>query len=361
MSRVYNFNPGPATLPLPVLDNARQEMLNYQETGMSILETSHRSKDYEAINTAAEAGIKRLYGLGDDYRVLFLQGGASLQFAMIPMNFLPAEATADYILTGSWSVKAHNEAKKLGQARIAATTKEETFCRLPHPAEISLHESPAYVHLTTNNTIYGTQWHTIPEVGDAPLIADMSSDIVSRPFDLNKFAMIYAGAQKNIGPAGVTIVVMRQSMIDKCPDSIPAILNYATHANANSLYNTPPAFAVYMVNLVVNWIEEQGGLSAMAERNQQKADAIYSVIDNSNGFYRPHAAKEDRSLMNITFRLPEEDMEKRFLSEATQQGMVGLKGHRSVGGIRASIYNAMSLEGCRALAAFMEEFMRKNG
>lgn len=361
MERVYNFNPGPGTLPLSVLEQAQQELLNYQSTGMSIAETSHRSKEYEALNADTEARIKQLLGLGDDYRVLFLQGGASLQFAMIPYNFLPAGATADYILTGSWSEKAYKEASKIGQVRTAATTKEEAYRRIPRADEIKLGESPAYVHITTNNTIYGTQWHTVPEVGDAPLIADMSSDILCRPLEANKFSLIYAGAQKNIGPSGVTVVIMRQSCIDTSPDALPAILQYATHAKNNSLYNTPPSLAVYIVNLVVRWIEEQGGLAAMETRNTEKAQAIYSIIDQSGGFYRPHAQTEARSLMNITFRLESEDQEKQFISEATKQGMVGLKGHRSVGGIRASVYNAMTLEGCQALAAFMTDFMQKNG
>ncbi len=361
MSRVYNFSPGPATLPLPVLDHARQELLNYQGTGVSILETSHRSKEFEAVISQAEERFKQLLGLGDDYRVLFLQGGASLQFAMIPYNFLPTGATADYILTGSWATKACNEAQKLGQVHVAATTKADTFNRIPNSDEITLSDSPAYVHICTNNTLYGTQWHTLPDTGGAPLVADMSSDILCRPLEANKFGIIYAGSQKNLGPAGVTVVIMRQSLIDQCPEHLPVILNYATHAKANSLYNTPPAFPIYMVNLVLGWIEEQGGLPAMEQRNTQKAQAIYDVLDNSNGYYRPHAAKDSRSLMNITFRLPDEDKEKKFISEAASAGMVGLKGHRSVGGVRASIYNAMSLEGCQALASFMETFMSKNG
>lgn len=361
MNRVYNFNPGPATLPLAVIEQAQQELLDYQGLGISMLEMSHRSKDFEAINTEAEARIKRLFGLGDDMRVLFLQGGASLQFAMVPYNFLPAGATADYILTGSWSEKARNEAQKLGQVHIAASTKEEAYRRIPQESEIKLSDSPTYVHMTTNNTIYGTQWHQLPDVGNVPLVADMSSDILSRPLDMSKFGLVYAGSQKNVGPAGVTIVIVRESWMEQAPDTIPTILRYATHAKSNSLYHTPPVFAVYMVNLVLGWIEGNGGLVAVAQVNQQKAQAIYQMIDESEGFYRPHAAPDSRSVMNITFRLPDEDLEKLFVSEATQSGMIGLKGHRSVGGIRASLYNAMSLEGCHALATFMHDFAKKNG
>jgi phosphoserine aminotransferase len=361
MSRVYNFNPGPATLPQPVLEHARDELLDYQGRGMSVMEMSHRSAEYEAINSEAESRIKQLLGLGDEHRVLFMQGGASLQFAMVPMNFLPQGSMADFILTGSWSNKARAEAEKVGSVHVAASTKEGNFCRIPRPDEITLSDSPAYVHITSNNTIFGTQWREFPDVGNAPLVADMSSDILSRPFNASAFSLIYAGAQKSIGPAGVTVVILRQSWLEQASKELPAILSYETHLSTNSLYNTPPVFAVYMVNQVLGWIESIGGLNALAERNEQKAQVIYTAIDSSGGFYTPHAETESRSLMNITFRLASEDLEKQFISEATKNGMVGLKGHRSVGGIRASIYNAMSLEGCQALAAFMDEFARKNG
>lgn len=361
MSRVYNFNPGPATLPLPVLEQAQAEMLHYCGTGMSILETSHRSKQYEAINAEAEARLKRLLGLDDGYRILFLQGGASLQFAMLPLNFLPTNATADYLITGSWSEKARDEAQKLGTVHIAASTQDEQYTRIPCADEIRLSDAPAYVHMTTNNTIVGTQWHSLPDVGSVPLVADMSSDILSRPLAYNQFALFYAGAQKNLGPAGVTVVAIRQSWMEQASTSLPAILRYATHASKDSLYNTPPAFAVYMVNLVLGWVEEQGGLEGIGQRNQQKAGAIYRAMDESNGFYHSPIASESRSLMNITFRLPAEAQEKQFISDASVAGMVGLKGHRSVGGIRVSIYNAMSQEGCEALAAFMRDFAQKHG
>lgn len=368
MSRIYNFNPGPATLPLPVLERVQQELLDYQGRGISVLEMSHRSKEYEAMNQEAETRIKHLLGLGDDYRVLFLQGGASTQFATVPMNFLPPGGVADYILTGSWSEKAQKEAQIVGKqlqpgatTHVAASTREEQYRRVPRTDEIRLSEQPAYVHITTNNTIYGTQWPELPDVGDRPLVADMSSDILSRPMEAHKFALFYAGAQKNIGPAGVTVVVIRQSLLEQTATTIPTILSYATHAKNNSLYNTPPAFAVYMLNLVLGWIAENGGLAGIGERNQQKAQQIYAAIDRNAGFYQGHAAPDSRSLMNITFRLANEDLEKQFVSEATTAGMIGLKGHRSVGGIRASVYNAMSPEGCAALVGFMEDFARKNG
>ncbi len=368
MSRVYNFNPGPATLPLPVLERAQAELLDYQGQGISILEASHRSKPYEAINSEAETRIKRLLNLGDDYRVLFLQGGASLQFAMLPLNFLPAGAVADYILSGSWSEKAQKEAENIAASlsptatvHVAGSTAAENYCRIPGANELSLSAAPAYVHITTNNTIYGTQWHTLPDVGAIPLVADMSSDILSRPFEASRFALFYAGAQKNLGPAGVTVVVVQKQWLEQAAKHIPVYLRYSTHAQNDSLYNTPPTFAVYMLNLVLGWIEEQGGLVAMGERNQQKAAAIYAVIDQHAGFYQGHATPDSRSLMNITFRLPTAELEQRFVSEATAAGMIGLKGHRSVGGIRASIYNAMSREGCQTLADFMRVFVQKNG
>jgi phosphoserine aminotransferase len=362
MSSVYNFNAGPAILPRPVLEQAQQELLDYQGRGMSIMEMSHRSKEYEAINAGAEAAFKRLLGLaGDEYRALFLQGGASSQFAMVPLNFLPIGAAADYLLTGAWAEKAFEEAGKIGQARAAASTQAGGYRRMPRPDEIELSDAPAYVHITSNETIQGTQWHAWPDVGDRPLVADMSSDILSRPLDAARFALIYAGAQKNLGPAGVTVVLVRQSWLNSAPKSLPTMLSYATHAKNSSLYNTPPVFAVYMLNLVLEWIEECGGLEAIGERNRHKAAAIYAAIDGSGGFYRGHAEAASRSLMNVTFRLPSEDLEKAFVAAAAAAGMVGLAGHRSVGGIRASIYNAMSQEGCAALASFMGEFARKHG
>jgi len=361
MSKVYNFNAGPAILPQPVIEQAQQELRDYHGRGMSILEMSHRSKEYEAINTEAEAAFKRLLGLGDEYRVLFLQGGASMQFAMLPLNFLPASATADYLVNGAWGEKAYEEGAKLGQARVAASTSAASFSRVPAAGEIELSDAPAYVHITSNETIQGVQWQAWPDVGDRPLVADMSSDILSRPLDAHKFTLIYAGAQKNLGPAGATVVIVRQSWLDSAGKTAPTMLRYATHAKNNSLYNTPPVYAVYLLNLVLEWIEETGGLEQMAKRNDLKAKAVYDAIDGSDGFYRGHAAPSSRSQMNVTFRLPSEELEKRFIAEATAAGMIGLAGHRSVGGIRASIYNAMSQEGAAALAGLMGEFARKNG
>jgi phosphoserine aminotransferase len=359
--RVFNFNPGPSTLPLSVLQQAQAELLDYKGTGMSVMELSHRSKEFETIVHHAEALFKELAGVGDEFRVLFLQGGASLQFALVPLNFLPAGASADYIITGGFAQKAFEDAQKNGSVRVAATTAADNFRRLPLPQEISLSPDAAYVHMTSNNTLYGTQWHSYPETGNVPLIADMSSDIFCRPFEAGRFSLIYAGAQKNLGPAGVTVVLIRKSLLEKVPRTLPAMLRYDLHAANDSLYNTPPSFSLYMLDLVLCWIKEQGGLAAIAQHNEEKAAYIYRAIDQSGGFYAGHAVKEDRSLMNITFRLPSEELEKTFLAEAASRRLTGLKGHRSVGGMRASIYNAMSKEGCLSLAEFMDEFRRRNG
>jgi phosphoserine aminotransferase len=361
MSTVYNFNAGPAMLPPPVLERAQAELRDYQGRGMSIMEMSHRSKEYEALNAEAEARFKRLLGLDGGYRVLFLQGGASTQFAMVPLNFLPPGAAADFLMTGAWAEKAHEEAAALGQARIAASTREEGYRRVPRPEEIRLSPEPAYVHLTSNETIQGIQWPAFPDVGDRPLVADMSSDILSRPFDAGRFALIYAGAQKNLGPSGVTAVLLREAWLAQARPGVPTMLRYATHVKNNSLYNTPPTFGVYVLGLVLQWVEETGGLAAMAERNARKARMLYEAIDHSGDFYRGHAAPESRSRMNVTFRLADEAREKRFVAEAQAAGMIGLAGHRSVGGIRASLYNAVGPEACQALAAFMNDFARRHG
>ncbi len=359
--RIFNFSAGPATLPFEVLQEAQAELLNFQNTGMSILEISHRSKAYEAVNQEAEANMKELLGLGDNYRVLFLQGGASTQFAMVPMNFLAKDRTADYIMTGAWSEKALKEAKLFGNTHIAASTAEGNYKRIPALEEIQLSENPAYVHMTSNNTIFGTQWQQFPDFGDVPLIADMSSDMLCKPFDASKFALIYAGAQKNLGPSGVTVVVIRQDLLENNPKNIPTMLRYETHSKNDSLYNTPPSFSVYIVNLVLRWLKANGGLAGAETRNKEKAALIYDTIDNSGGFYRGHADADSRSTMNVTFRLPSEELEKEFAAQATAAGLNGLKGHRSVGGLRASIYNAMPKAGCQALKDFMLEFQRKNG
>lgn len=361
MSRAHNFNAGPAVLPLAVLERVQAELLDYQGQGMSIMEMSHRSKLFEGVVAEAEARVRRLAGVGDEYRALFLQGGATLQFAMVPMNFLKPGATADFLMTGAWADKAYEEAGKLGQVHVAASTREDGYRRMPRQDEIRLSEAPAYVHITSNETIQGTQWHTWPELGGRPLIADMSSDIFSRPLETGRFALIYAGAQKNLGPSGVTLVLARGDFLEQARTDPPSMLRYTTHAKNSSLYNTPPTFGIYMLNLVLGWLEDQGGLAAVARTNQHKADTLYAAIDRSGGFYRGHAAPESRSLMNVTFRLPSEELEKQFVKEATAAGMIGLAGHRSVGGIRASIYNALPLESCQALAAFMDEFLRREG
>ncbi|MBR1580313.1 MAG: 3-phosphoserine/phosphohydroxythreonine transaminase [Selenomonadaceae bacterium] len=355
--RVYNFGPGPATLPLDVLKSAQTELLNYEGTGMSMMEISHRSPTYDRLHNRIKADILTLMGLGDDYDVLFIQGGASLQFAMIPMNFATVERKGAYVLSGVFSSNAYKEAATLGVGSIAASSKEENFRRVPTQDELSIDPSAAYLHICYNNTIYGTEFHYIPEVS-VPLIADMSSDMLSRPLAFNKFDLIYAGVQKNLGPAGVVVVVVRRSMVENIRADLPTMLRYDTFIKKNSMYNTPPVWSIYMVGKVVRWIMEQGGLASMAERNARKAKLLYDVIDGSDGFYRGHAEPNSRSFMNVTFRLPTEELEKQFTVEAADEGLVGVKGHRLVGGMRASIYNAMPLEGAEALADFMSRFRR---
>jgi phosphoserine aminotransferase len=361
MREVLNFNAGPAMLPPSVLEQVQAELRDYHGRGMSIMEMSHRGRDFEAVNAHAEATFKRLLGVGDGYRVLFLQGGASTQFAMLAMNFLLPGGSADYLMTGAWAEKAYEEAAALGKARPAASTKGEGYRRVPRPDEIDLDPKSAYVHLTSNETIQGIQWHAYPDVGDRPLVADMSSDILSRSVEASRFSLIYAGAQKNLGPSGVTAVLIRESWLARANAGVPTMLRYATHAKNNSLYNTPPTFGVYVLDLVLQWIDQGGGLKAMGERNAAKARTVYDALDRSGGFYRGHALPESRSQMNVTFRLPSEALEKQFLAEAEAAGMVGLAGHRSVGGIRASLYNAVSPEMCATLASFLHDFGRRNG
>ncbi|GIN70596.1 phosphoserine aminotransferase [Bacillus sp. J14TS2] len=358
--RAYNFNAGPSALPLSVLEKAQKELVDFQGTGMSVMELSHRSVAYEEVHNQAIARLKSLLSISDQYDVLFLQGGASLQFSMIPMNFLSSGQKAGYIMTGSWSEKAIKEAELLGEAYHAASSKENHYRAIPALNEFTFNEQDAYIHLTSNNTIYGTQWKEFPETGDVPLIADMSSDILSRPIDVNQFGLIYAGAQKNLGPAGVTVVIIRKDLLEKSNANVPTILKYNTHAKTNSLFHTPPTFGIYMLGEVLRWLEEQGGVDSIANRNEEKAKIIYNTIDHSNGFYYGHAEKESRSLMNITFRLNNEELEKKFLAEAKEAGFVGLNGHRSVGGCRASSYNAVPREACVALSEFMKEFQQKN-
>src|SRR5205809_1344446 len=358
--RVYNFAAGPAVLPLPVLEEIQRDLIALPGVGMSILEISHRSKTFESILERAEADIRTLGPVPANYRVLFLQGGASTQFSMVPMNLLPAGSTADYIDTGSWSDKAIKEAKKVGNVNVAASTKDEGYSRVPAQSELKLTAGAAYVHMTSNNTIEGTQWKSLPEVGDRPLVSDTSSDMFSRRIDVSRHALIYAGAQKNMGPAGVTVVIVRDDLLQRSQKSLPTMLNYAVQAENKSLYNTPPAFAVYALGLVMKWLIGQGGLPAIATVNERKASRLYTEIDRT-GFYRGTAVKGNRSLMNVTFRLGSEDLEGRFVKEATSAGLDGLKGHRSVGGMRASIYNAFPDDGIDALVSFMNEFERKHG
>lgn len=359
-NRVYNFNPGPAVLPEPVLKEAQENLMSLPGVGMSVLEISHRSAIFESILNETIQDLRRLANIPDNYKILFLGGGASLQFSMVALNLMPPKNKADYIVTGSWSKKAVKEAKRVGEVNIAATTEGENFKRIPKQEELKLTSDVSYVHYTSNNTIYGIEWHYIPDVGNVPLVCDASSDIFSRPIDVSKFALIYAGAQKNLGPAGVTLVIIREDLLERSQDSLPTMLNYKVHAENNSLYNTPPVFGIYIIGLVAKWLISLGGLEAIAKINEEKAKLIYDCIDNSSEFYRGHAEKDSRSKMNVVFRLPSEELEKQFVKEATERGLVGLKGHRSVGGLRASIYNAFPLEGVKALVEFMREFKSKH-
>ncbi|OEC03286.1 MFS transporter [Lysinibacillus sphaericus] len=358
--RAYNFNAGPSALPLEVLENAQQQLVNFRNSGMSIMEMSHRSAIFDEVHNEAIALLKKLYAIPENYEVLFLQGGASLQFTMVPMNFLQADKKASYVLSGSWSEKAFKEAKLFGTPVEAASTKENNYRNIPALSDIQFNEDDAYVHITSNNTIYGTQWKEFPETGNVPLVADMSSDILSKPVDVSKFGIIYAGAQKNLGPSGVTVVIIRKDLLEKANKEIPTMLKYTTHADGNSLYNTPPTFGIYMLGEVLKWVEAKGGVEAVAKLNEAKAQVIYDAIDNSNGFYKGHATPESRSLMNITFRVADEELEKQFLAEAKAAGFIGLNGHRSVGGCRASTYNAVPLETCEALRDFMVAFQQKH-
>ncbi|HYP26542.1 MAG TPA: 3-phosphoserine/phosphohydroxythreonine transaminase [Blastocatellia bacterium] len=358
--RIYNFSAGPAVLPVSVLEEAQRDLLALPGVGMSVLEISHRSKPFDAIIQAAEANIRRLANVPDNYHVLFLQGGASLQFSMVPMNILPKDGKADYVITGIWSKKAMKEAQKVGRVSVAASTEPENFARIPRQDELALDPEAAYLHFTTNNTIHGTEWKGEPEASGVPLVADASSDIFSRPIDVSKYALIYAGAQKNLAPAGVTLVIIREDLLARSPEGLPTMLDYNTHAKEKSLYNTPPVFTIYVLGLVTKWLIERGGLEGIARHNEEKAKLLYDALDSS-GFYRGHAEPDSRSLMNVTFRLPSEELEKQFVAEATRAGLDGLKGHRSVGGCRASIYNAFPREGVEALVSFMKEFERTHG
>lgn len=359
MSRIYNFNAGPATLPIEVLETAQAELVDYANTGMSILEASHRAKAYDEIHEEAIANIRELLGISDDYAVLFLQGGASLQFSMAPMNLLLPGKTADYTDSGSWASKAIKEAIKVGHVNISANCGNEIPTRVPQADELVLTPGASYLHITSNETISGAQWKTFPQV-DCPLVADMSSDILSRDFDVSKFGLIYAGAQKNLGPSGLTLVIVRKDLAEAAPKSLPTMLRYTTHIETNSLYNTPPCFSIYILALVTRWIKKMGK-ETLYKQNVAKAAELYQAIDNSGGWYTGTAVKDCRSDMNVTFRLPSEQLEAKFVAEATKVGFGGLKGHRSVGGIRASIYNAFPAQGVTDLVALMTDFQKVNG
>ncbi len=359
--RIWNFGAGPAALPEPVLRVAQHDTWNIADSGIGIAEHSHRGKVFDKVIKEAEGACRDLAGIGDDYSVLFLQGGASLQFAMVPMNYLPAGRSADYLVTGVWSQKAVAEAQKLGSVHEAVSAEATRFDRIPPVSDIRYSENPVYVHFTTNNTIYGTQWNTEPpSPSGVPLIADASSDIFSRPIDVSKYSLIYAGAQKNLGPSGVVLVIMKKSLIESGASSIPAILQYRTHAKEPSLYNTPNTFGIYLMGEVFKWIKSEGGLKGMAERNEAKGKLLYDALEQSTMF-RIRAQPGSRSRMNVVFLGPDEATENRFVAEATKRGLDGLKGHRSAGGLRASIYNAMPLTGVQALVDFIREFERTNG
>lgn len=360
MARKYNFNPGPATLPLEVLEEIQAELLEYGNTGMSILELSHRSAPYEKINAETESDIKELLSLGDDYRVLFMGGGCTQQFSLVPMNLLEKDKVADHVVTGVFAQKAMEAGAKIGAVKAAIDLKNEHYKRVPSPKELKYSDNQAYLHITTNNTIFGTAWQKYPDFGDVCLVADMSSDFLSQPFDATKFSMIYGGVQKNLGPAGAAFVIIKKTLLEKCLDSTPDIFSYKITAKENSLFNTPPVFVVYTVGKIVKWLKKHGGLEACGRRNYKKADMIYSIIDKYNEFYFGHAEKDSRSIMNITFRLPNEELEKRFAEEAKENGLLNVKGHRMVGGMRISVYNYMPLDGVEKMAQFMEDFYKKH-
>lgn len=360
MGRKYNFYAGPAILPEPVLEQLEAEIRDYQGTGVSLIETSHRSKEYDAVHNDAMETFRSLLSVPDSHEILFLGGGATMQFGMVPMNFLQG-GSCDFTLTGSWAKKAHADAKLFGNVEILFDGSESGFTTLPDPASIRPHADARYLHLTSNETIDGVQWKSFPDGGDVPLVADMSSDIMSRPLDLAPFGLVYAGAQKNLGPAGVTVVIIRKDMLEKEADKLPAYLRYSTHAEKKSLYNTPPVFAIWALSLVLHWIERLGGLEAIAERNKMKSALLYGVIEELSEFYSCPVDEQYRSDMNVVFRTPSEELDKAFIKGAEEQGMLGLKGHRSVGGCRASIYNAMPLAGVETLVGYMREFAKKNG
>ena len=356
MTRTINFYAGPSIMPVEVFEKIAAEMVDYQGTGLSLMETSHRSKTYDDVHNTAVSLLKELLSIPDNYKILFLGGGATMQFGMIPMNFLGGGQFCDFTMTGTWSKKAYADAQKFGQVNVIFDSAASHYTTLTDAVSLQANPDAAYLHMTSNETINGVQWQDWPETGDVPVICDMSSDILSRPVPVEKFGLIYAGAQKNLGPSGATVVIIRDDMVDRCPDSLPIYLNYKTHAQKNSLYNTPPVFPIYAMKLVLQRMKERGGLPAMMEHNREKAALLYATIDESDGFYRCPVDVKYRSEMNVVFRLPSEALESSFVAEATERQMVGLKGHRSVGGCRASIYNSMTIEGVQTLTDFMKDF-----
>jgi phosphoserine aminotransferase len=358
MSRVYNFSAGPAALPEEVLQRAADEMLEYGDSGQSVMEMSHRSKEYQAIIDSAESLLREIMSIPDNYKVLFLQGGASSQFAMIPLNLMTT-GKADFIVTGQWANKAYQEASRYGDCKIVASSKDKTFSYIPEIDNSEFRPDASYVHICQNNTIYGTRFSDIPETGNVPLIADMSSCILSEPVDVSKYAVIYAGAQKNMGPAGLTVVIIREDLIGNARETTPTMFNYQIHADNGSMYNTPPTYGIYILKLVLEWLKNKGGLSAMKEYNEKKAAVLYDFLDSS-ALFNATVQGKDRSLMNVPFVTGNEELDAKFVSEAKKAGFINLKGHRSVGGMRASIYNAMSMEGVEKLVAFMKKFEAEN-
>ncbi|MDW7771878.1 MAG: 3-phosphoserine/phosphohydroxythreonine transaminase [Desulfobulbaceae bacterium] len=357
--RIFNFSPGPSALPYPVLKQAAKDIVNFNDKGIGLIELSHRSREFMAITEEAEALIRKNMGVPDNYKVLFLQGGASSQFFMVPMNLLGPGKKATYLNTGTWSNKAIKEARLFGEVAVAYSSEAGKFNRVPGNEEYTVDLDSEYLYFVSNNTIYGTQFRTFPDAA-ATLISDMSSDILSRPVDVSRFGIIFAGAQKNMGPAGVTIVIIREDLLDRTPDTVPTMLRYKTHADKGSMFNTPPCFAIYCVGLVMKWLKDMGGVKAIAQINREKAELLYQTIDKTD-FFRGHAEKESRSLMNVTFNLPSPELEAKFIAEASAEGLDGLKGHRSIGGCRASIYNAFPMQGVEKLVDFMERFAKLNG
>jgi phosphoserine aminotransferase len=362
MSRKYNFSAGPCTLPVPVLEEIRDEMVDFKGTGMSLIEASHRSKAYDEVHNEAMSVFREVLGVPDNFKVMFLGGGATMQFTMIPMNLMAKPGmSCDFTMTGAWAKKAYADAKKFGDVRVIFDGKADNYMSLPDPDALDIDPKAAYLHITSNETIGGIQWKGFPDTGDVPLVADMSSDIMSRPLPMDKFSLIYAGAQKNLGPAGMGVVILRDDLLERCADDLPAYMAYKTHAPKDSLYNTPPVFAIWAMGLTMKWVKAQGGVAAMQKLAEQRAAIIYGAMNDSGGFYSCPVPEALRSNMNIVWRLPSEDLEKQFVVEATAAGMTNLKGHRSVGGCRASVYNAMPVAGAETLASFMAEFSRKNG